>query len=326
MLIVALEHWRVRDRHRRDPGGHLTRVGRDIELCDELGAAASVADVLPELLAADAERRHDPDARDDDAGLSIHAHRVLRPPTIIPLVPSSPALVRVFAWAGATLFLGSLGYFLYTYQFTFGRVASGAVAVGDVAWNFSIFTVFALHHSILARLPIRAAVARIVPSGLERSVYVWIASTLLILVCWSWRQVPGEAWEVSGLAAWVLYAIQVAGIWLTIRSAAAIDIRELAGLARTPSPELDAPHATAPIELKTSGPYGWVRHPIYSGWFLMVFSVPVMTLTRLEFAVVSSLYLLLAIPLEEGTMRATLGDAYTRYAARVRWKLLPGLY
>ena len=56
---------------------------------------------------------------------------------------------------------------------------------------------------------------------LERSFYVWIASLLFIAVCALWRPVPGVAWQVDGPC--VLgdcVAVQVAGVWLTLRSAA----------------------------------------------------------------------------------------------------------
>ena len=69
-----------------------------------------------------------------------------------------------------------------------------------------------------------------------------------------------------------------------------------------------------------------MRHPIYSGWFLIVFSVTPMTMTRLVFAVVSCAYVLLAIPLEERTLRNSSEGAYDRYARQVRSKLLPGVY
>jgi protein-S-isoprenylcysteine O-methyltransferase Ste14 len=245
-------------------------------------------------------------------------------PTIIRLVPSSPVLVGGFAWAGAILFVTSLGYFLFTYTFTFGRVTIREVAVADLLWNLTVFTVFALHHSVFARRPVREAIARTVPAGLERSVYVWIASLLFILVCRWWRPVPGVAWEWGGSVAWLFYAIQSAGIWLAIRSAAMIDVRDLAGLTRLSGTA--AGDASAPSVFKTSGPYGWVRHPIYAGWFLIVFASPVMTMTRLEFAVVSGVYLLIAIPFEERTLEATAGEAYARYASRVRWRVLPGVH
>jgi protein-S-isoprenylcysteine O-methyltransferase Ste14 len=69
-----------------------------------------------------------------------------------------------------------------------------------------------------------------------------------------------------------------------------------------------------------------VRHPIYSGWFLLVFSVPVMTMTRFVFALTSSVYLLIAIPLEERSLRLSSSGAYDRYMREVRWKLLPRVF
>ena len=220
-------------------------------------------------------------------------------------------------WGGATSFVISLVYFLFTYAITFGVVATGPVAPGDVAWNFALFTAFALHHSVFARTPVRARLARTVPPGIERSLYVWLASLLLILVCALWRPISGAAWQVDGVRALPFYALQLAGIWLTLRSAAIIDVGELAGLKVA-----DVQH----IAFEPTGPYGWVRHPIYAGWFLVVFAVPVMTLTRLEFALTSAAYILIAIPLEERTLRATAGDAYARYTTRVRWRLMPGIY
>lgn len=226
-------------------------------------------------------------------------------------------LARLCTWGGATVFVISLAYFLFTYAITFGVAATGPVVFGDVAWNLALFTAFALHHSVFARTPIRAQLARLVPPGLERSLYVWLASLLLIVVCASWRPIPGVAWHIDGALAWPLYAMQLAGIWLSLRSAAIIDVGELAGLKAA---------NVRDAAFEPTGPYGWVRHPIYAGWFLMVFAVPVMTFTRLEFALISAAYILIAIPLEERTLRATAGESYAKYSALVRWKVVPGVY
>jgi protein-S-isoprenylcysteine O-methyltransferase Ste14 len=69
-----------------------------------------------------------------------------------------------------------------------------------------------------------------------------------------------------------------------------------------------------------------VRHPIYLGWFLMVFGVPVMTGTRLVFALSSCAYLVVAVPLEERTLQQTTGGKYDEYKRQVRWRILPGVY
>jgi protein-S-isoprenylcysteine O-methyltransferase Ste14 len=57
-----------------------------------------------------------------------------------------------------------------------------------------------------------------------------------------------------------------------------------------------------------------------------VLAVPTMTMTRLAFAVISCVYVLLAIPLEERSLRRTSSGAYEDYMRRVPWKLIPRVY
>jgi protein-S-isoprenylcysteine O-methyltransferase Ste14 len=238
---------------------------------------------------------------------------------------------RAFSWAGALLFAGALGWFLFSYAVRFGIAAPGPLRAGDVAWDVALFSAFALHHSIFARERVRALVATIIPAGLERSLYVWIASVLLIVVCALWRPVGGVAWRVEGGVHGALIAVQLAGIWLTLRSAAIIDVLDLAGVRkadalRRPVASVAGGLQASAIEFKTEGPYGWVRHPIYSGWFLIVFGMGTMTMTQLVFALVSCVYVLIAIPFEERSLRATTGGAYATYSGKVKHKLVPGIY
>jgi protein-S-isoprenylcysteine O-methyltransferase Ste14 len=231
----------------------------------------------------------------------------------------------LFTWLGALTFAVSLTYFLFLYATTFGVPAPDGEAVSSITWNVALFTVFALHHSVFARDRIRRVIERKLPEPLERSLYVWVASLLFIAVCALWTPVPGVAWRVEGPWAWGLRLIQIAGVWLTLRSAAILNIWELAGVARFGDGSRDASDPVRSTVFRTTGPYGWVRHPIYLGWCLMVFAPSTMTMTRLVFAVVSSVYLLVAIPLEERSMRSASG-AYERYMKEVRWRLLPGVY
>lgn len=232
---------------------------------------------------------------------------------------------RAFAWIGMLLFFASLSFFLFSYAVTFGETvlpADGGSAArrwATTSFNVAMFTVFALHHSVFARERVRAWVARLVPVYLERACYVWVASVMFIALCAWWQPVAGVAWQLPGPWRWVGLTAQAVGIWLSLRSAAVIDILELSGVRQL------APRG-GPLEFKTTGPYGWVRHPIYTGWCLLVFAVPLMTMTRLVFAVVSSAYLLIAIPFEERSLRRSTGTSYERYMQRVRWKLIPGIY
>jgi hypothetical protein len=234
------------------------------------------------------------------------------------------AAVRACAWGGALVFVASLLYFLFSYDVTFVRPSEGELGIGAIAWNTALFSVFALHHSLFARTGIRASIQRAMPT-LERSFYVWVASLLFILVCLLWQPVAGVAWKIYGAPAYLLRLLHLAGIALAVMSAAAIDIWELSGVKQITDAGSKDPAYTD--EFKTTGPYGLVRHPIYLGWFLIVFAVPHMTMTRLAFAIVSSLYVLIAIPFEERSLLASSSaGAYDRYKQRVKYRLIPRLY
>jgi methanethiol S-methyltransferase len=232
--------------------------------------------------------------------------------------PRAPA--RLFAWGGTLLFFLSLAYFLFSYAITFGIPAASGSFLPPVTWNVALFTVFAMHHSVFARERVRGWVQKIFSPALERAFYVWVASLLFIGVCAWWRPVPGVAWIAGGGMLWVLRLVQAIGVWLTLRSAMILDVLELSGVRQVEE------RPAAAMEFRTRGPYGWVRHPIYTGWFLMVLAASPMTMTRLVFAAVSCGYLVAAIPFEERSLRNASPAAYAAYAAKVRWKLIPRLF
>jgi methanethiol S-methyltransferase len=234
------------------------------------------------------------------------------------------AAALVFAWGGAALFAGSLAFFLYSYLVVFGRHADRSDRATAIAVDVGLFSAFALHHSVLARTPLKARVGRLATPALERSLYTWVASLLFIIVCAAWRPVDGVAYSVPGAAAWIGYGLQALGLVVTGRSSARLDVLDLAGV----RPVLRERHGVEPahVPLETSGLYGLVRHPLYVGWVLVTWGAPHMTLTRLVFAVVSTAYLVLAIPFEERALVNTFGDGYRGYQRRVRWRMVPGIY
>ena len=224
----------------------------------------------------------------------------------------------LFRWTGALVFGVSLLSFVAVYGWRLGTPAPpGGDTLRDAIANTILFTIFALHHSIMARSGAKAWITRLVPADLERSVYVWIASVLFLAVCWMWQPLPGVIWEVRG-AGWLLYLLQAFGIVLTLAAARIVGFWELAGVKQ--------PDLSKPIEFKATGPFAIVRHPIYLGWVLMVVATPVMTTSRLLFAIVSTAYLSAAIPLEERSLLESYRDAYTAYQKQMRWKLIPMIW
>ena len=238
-----------------------------------------------------------------------------------PPPPVGP-IAQAAAWLGGGVFVASLAWFGWSYGVRFGRTSS-AVSPGSIATallvNALLFTVFALHHSLMARTGAKRWLTRVVPPALERSTYVWIASVAFILTCAWWREIAVVLYDVPWPWQGACRGLQLWGVWLTLRSAGVIDPLELAGIRQVFG-------RVRPAAFRVFGPYLLVRHPIYFGWALMTFGTPLMTGTRLSFAVISTAYLMLAIPFEERSLIEVFGDEYRHYQRRVRWRMLPGIY
>lgn len=76
-----------------------------------------------------------------------------------------------------------------------------------------------------------------------------------------------------------------------------------------------------------TGPYAFIRHPGYLGFFGWLLSVPLMlgSAWALLPATLAILSLVVRTALEDRTLREELGG-YAAYAARVRYRLIPGVW
>jgi protein-S-isoprenylcysteine O-methyltransferase Ste14 len=236
--------------------------------------------------------------------------------TAPPAAVAASPLGRAFVLAGALVFVVALATGTWRFIALGTPPAQGPLVPGLLV-NTLLFGIFALHHSLLAREPIKAAMARLVSPALERSTYVWVASLLFIAVCLAWQPIAGVGYRVPPPWAWLIGVVQLAGGVLTLDAARRIDVRVLAGL--RPEPVHDG-------TLVARGTYRVVRHPIYLGWVLLVWAASDMTIGRLVFAAVSTAYLVIAVPFEERSLRRRFGPSYDAYRDRVRWRIVPGLY
>jgi methanethiol S-methyltransferase len=242
----------------------------------------------------------------------------------VSVIPSSPLFARLVIASGALVFVAALAVGAWRFVTLGTPPAQGALFPAALV-NAALFGVFALHHSMLAREPIKAREARLVSPRLERSAYVWVASLLFIAICLAWRPIAGVVYDLQPPWAWLIGAVQLTGGAVTLDAARRIDIRVLAGLRMEP-PVAVAPTTDTGATLAAAGGYRLVRHPIYLGWVLLVWAAPAMTVGRLVFAAISTAYLVAAVPFEERSLRRRFGASYVAYTRQVRWRIVPGLY
>jgi methanethiol S-methyltransferase len=226
-------------------------------------------------------------------------------------------VARLLRWSGGFAFAASLASAGYVLGVVWPRVAPMPPAGIPAAslWNALLFTLFAAHHSVLARTGVKRRLEVVAPILADRSTYVWVASLLLAATVFGWEPIGHQVWRASGVTRVLCWFLQGTGGILILLAGRIIDPLELAGI-----------HAANRDPLEVRGPYRLVRHPIYLGAILLLWATPVMTGDRLTFAALATVYIALAIPWEESSMRSTIGDAYDRYRARVPWRIVPGAY
>jgi len=77
----------------------------------------------------------------------------------------------------------------------------------------------------------------------------------------------------------------------------------------------------------SSGPYQFVRHPGYVGGILLFLALPLVlgSITGLIPAVLSMVILVIRTYLEDTTLQKEL-PGYQKYAMKVKYRLLPGVW
>ncbi len=188
--------------------------------------------------------------------------------------------------------------------------------------NVLLLAVFAVQHSLMARPFFKRWWTRIVPPAAERSTYVLFSSLALILVFALWEPMGGVIWSIASpsgrAAAFGAYAF---GWLLVLFSTCAINHFDLFGLRQTW--HYFRGREAGPLAFVQPWIYRVVRHPLYVGWFFVMWATPTMTVAHLVFAVACSVYMLIGIQLEENDLQNAHPE-YAEYRRRVPM-LIPSL-
>lgn len=190
-------------------------------------------------------------------------------------------------------------------------VALGSALLTDVV----LLALFAIQHSVMARPAFKRWWTRIIPKEAERSTYILLASVALIVLYKYWEPIGGVVWSVqSPVGKAVLYGLYALGWALVFLSSFLINHFDLFGLRQIWLQLRRRPYE--PLPFGTPVLYRYVRHPLYVGLLLAFWSAPTMTLAHLVFAITTTIYILIAIQLEERDLVAEHPE-YARYRKRV---------
>jgi len=222
--------------------------------------------------------------------------------------------------------IASYGVFFATFLYAVGFIGNFGVpktmdspreiSLGAaLAIDVGLLALFAVQHSVMARPAFKQWWTRIIPGSAERSTYVLFSSLALILLFWLWQPMGGEIWRVSSPATVkFLYGLYAFGWLLLLYVTFLINHFDLFGLRQVWLQLIGRPYTAVPFV--TPWLYRQVRHPLYIGWFTIVWAAPTMTVAHLVFAAMCTAYILFAIQLEEHDLIVAHPE-YAEYRRRV---------
>ena len=179
------------------------------------------------------------------------------------------------------------------------------------------WVLYALLHSLLAGLRVKAAVVRLWPGFTPwyRLAYNGVALLAVLPLIWLMRAVPGaELWAWNGAWAWLANGLAAAALFGAMQSSQAYAMNDFLGLG-----VLGGDKAIERDVFRLSMPHRFVRHPWYSFGLVIVWTRD-MNAAMLVSALAITIYFVAGSWLEEKKLIAIHGDTYRRYRERV-----PGL-
>jgi len=169
--------------------------------------------------------------------------------------------------------------------------------------------IFGLSHTLLAGQTCRAWAARHrVNATAYRLAYSLLATLLTGLWLWLAHALPDHVlYALEGDAAVPLYAAQAIGLGIILLSLRAFDAAIFLGLKPMPA---------GGESFVESGIYRHMRHPMYTGFMLLLLASPVHSVNSLHLSLAISAYFIIGSFFEERRMLASHPD-YDGYRRRV---------
>jgi protein-S-isoprenylcysteine O-methyltransferase Ste14 len=184
---------------------------------------------------------------------------------------------------------------------------------------------FFAQHSLMARKPFRQWLKGFLPSPYYGAFYAVASGIAVLALVMFWQESANTLLAPQGFVRWffrAVFVVAIGGVAWTIWALGLFVNFRLQPMVD------DLRDKQSVSKLVTDrGPYRWIRHPLYLSSLLMIWSNPDLTLDRLLFNLLFTVWVIAAILLEERGLVATFGEAYRNYQREVPilipWRIRP---
>jgi protein-S-isoprenylcysteine O-methyltransferase Ste14 len=228
---------------------------------------------------------------------------------------SKPLTYLMFVFAGLIGGGGLLIFMTFLFRGSYNLVDLGMSDIQVLVFDAFLCLLFFTQHSLMARKPFRQRLSRFLPVQYTGALYAVASGIAVLALIVFWQETAYTLISPQGpirlilraifvLAiagvAWTMWAL---GIFVNFRLQPMVDdLRDKQSVSRL---------------VTDRGPYRWIRHPLYLSSLLMIWSYPDLTLGRLLFNSLFTVWVIVAILLEERGLVATFGESYRDYQREV---------
>lgn len=190
------------------------------------------------------------------------------------------------------------------------------------------FVIWAVVHSVTAAASTKAFVRRRFGerafAGWYRLIYNVLALISFVPVLYFlWTGFPQRVlWTIPAPLRYVTIMVQLLALLGLALSLLQTDVWAFIGVRQVVRFLQGAADPEPPATLVQSGPYAWVRHPLYTFSLVFLWLNPVMSLSSLVLNLFATAYFWIGSIYEERRLVREFGDGYRSYQARVP-RLLP---
>lgn len=207
----------------------------------------------------------------------------------------------------------SLGLFLYHGSFHLIRLDLNEA--GIFAVNAGLSLAFFLQHSFMVRKGFRQWLGQYIRQEFHPALYSIASGIVLLAIVIFWQKSGIVVASPQGWPYWALrggYFLSIAGfVWgnLALGSFDSFGLNPILNCVKGIPP--------SPRRFVVRGPYRWVRHPLYFFSLLMIWSCPFLTMDRLVFNGLFTIWTVIGMNLEERDLVAYFGRDYHEYQQKV---------
>jgi protein-S-isoprenylcysteine O-methyltransferase Ste14 len=191
----------------------------------------------------------------------------------------------------------------------------GLTELSVLVWDGVLSIAFFIQHSFMIRRGFRARLSSIIPSYYNDAVFSLASSIVLIGVVIFWQPSTTVLCEFQGFGRWIIRGIffmGIAGIGWGVYALKSFD-----SFGRTPIKGHLKGKPRRSQKFIVCGPYLWVRHPLYFFNLLLIWACPDLTLDRLVFNFLWTIWIIIGTVFEEKDLVSDFGDDYRQYQGRV---------